>query len=100
MEALFDDVAQVEGVTGVASPYAEDGRGQIASEGPNAGQVAYADVELSGDLDEAEVTEAADAVRNLVSSPDGVQIELGASSSPSSKSHHPRCWESVSRSSS
>jgi putative drug exporter of the RND superfamily len=77
MEALFDDVAQVEGVTGVASPYAEDGRGQIASEGPDAGQVAYADVELSGDLDEAEVTEAADAVRNLVSSPDGVQIELG-----------------------
>jgi RND superfamily putative drug exporter len=77
MEALFDDVAGVEGVTGVASPYAEGGEGQIASDGPDAGQVAYADVELSSDLDEAEVTKAADAVRGMVPSVDGVQIELG-----------------------
>jgi putative drug exporter of the RND superfamily len=77
MEALFDDVAGVEGVTGVASPYAAGGEGQIASDGPDAARVAYADVEISGDLDEAEVTEAADAVRGMVPRLDGVQVELG-----------------------
>ena len=77
MEALFDDVAEVDGVTRVASPYAEGGERQVATQGPDAGRVAYADVELSSDLDEAEVTEAADAVRNLVPDVDGVEIELG-----------------------
>jgi putative drug exporter of the RND superfamily len=77
MEALFVGVAEIDGVTGVASPYAEGGERQIASDGSAAGRVAYADVELSSDLDEAEVTEAADAVRDLVPSADGVQVELG-----------------------
>jgi putative drug exporter of the RND superfamily len=77
MGELFDEVAGVEGITSVASPYGSEGADQIAREGPDAGQVAYAEVELSSDLDEAEVTEAADAVKDIVPNVDGVDIELG-----------------------
>src|SRR4029453_15077477 len=44
MQALFDKAAQLDDVTSVESPYSGEGAQQIASEGPEAGRIAYANV--------------------------------------------------------
>ena len=41
----------LDDVTGCESPYAEGGEQQISSQGPEAGQIAYANVELPEDID-------------------------------------------------
>ena len=53
MTELFDEVAAIEGVT-LTSPYSPAGAllGLVATEGPLAGQVAYAQVDLSENLSE------------------------------------------------
>ena len=52
MEALFDEVAEHRRRrTLVESPYAEEGEQQISSAGPEAGQIAYANVEMPDDIE-------------------------------------------------
>jgi hypothetical protein len=50
MEGLFAEVADLEGVTRVESPYAAGGDQLIASQGPQAGKIALANVELPEDI--------------------------------------------------
>ena len=59
MEELFaegGDIRLENGDTRVGqSPYDEGGERQIAAQGPKEGQIAFAQVELPGDISEAEV---------------------------------------------
>ncbi|WP_426572430.1 MMPL family transporter [Aquihabitans sp. McL0605] len=77
MEHVFAEVAKAKGVTRVVSPYTAEGARQIAAQGPDAGKVAYANVEFPADTDQA----AAGKVRDLIvgESPkiEGLQIERG-----------------------
>jgi putative drug exporter of the RND superfamily len=81
MEAIFADVAAIDGIVRVGSPYDEDGERQIANQGPDAGKIAYAPIDFDTDLGEAEFIDVGQAVRDAVpDSADGVQIELGGQS--------------------
>ncbi|MBX3286313.1 MAG: MMPL family transporter [Actinobacteria bacterium] len=77
MEALFAKVADAPKVTRVVSPYSEEGASQISSQGPGAGKIAYANVELPLDTGQPEAAK----VRNLIieNTPeiDGLTVERG-----------------------
>ncbi len=77
MEALFDKVAAIDDVDRVQSPYAAGAEQQIASRGPEAGKIAFANVELPDDTDFARGFEIRKEI--LASAPriDGLRIELG-----------------------
>ena len=77
MEQLFVDVAQIDDVISVQSPYAEGGEFQIAQEGPAAGTIAYATVNLPEDIDFTRASEIGDEVEELLPEQDGLRIELG-----------------------
>jgi putative drug exporter of the RND superfamily len=77
MQALFDETAELDDVTRVESPYERDGEEQIASEGPEAGKIAFANVEMPEDIDFDRAGEIRDAI--LADAPDieGLRIEMG-----------------------
>ncbi|HEX5613872.1 MAG TPA: MMPL family transporter, partial [Acidimicrobiia bacterium] len=77
MENLFAEVAALDGVTRVESPYAPEGEQQISSRGEEAGLIAYANVEMPDDIDFGDAGDIRDEI--LASAPDidGLRIELG-----------------------
>ncbi len=77
MQRLFDQAAEIDDVVRVVSPYSEEGSRQIASEGPEAGDIAYAEVELPEDIDFTRAGEIRDGI--LADAPDieGLRIEMG-----------------------
>ena len=77
MEALFVEVAEVEGVTRVESPYADGGEPLIASQGPAAGKIAFANVELPEDIDAEVASDISHTIRDAAPSIAGLQIERG-----------------------
>ena len=77
MEALFDRVAGIEDVSRVESPYAPDGTEQISSQGPEAGRIAFANVELPDDIDFARANEIGKEILREAPDIDGLRIELG-----------------------
>ncbi|HEX7096490.1 MAG TPA: MMPL family transporter [Acidimicrobiales bacterium] len=77
MQRLFDEVAQIDDVVSVESPYAPEGSSQIATDGSEAGKIAYANVELPDDIPFPRAGEIRDEIRELAPDIDGVQIELG-----------------------
>ncbi|HEY6531957.1 MAG TPA: MMPL family transporter, partial [Acidimicrobiales bacterium] len=77
MQAIFDDVATVPDVVQVESPYDEGGEQLIASEGPEAGKIAYAKVELSDEIDLSEAQEIRDRISDQVPDIEGLRVELG-----------------------
>ncbi len=77
MQALFDEAAQLNDVTGVESPYSGEGAQQIASEGPEAGRIAYANVEMPDDIEFARAGEIRDAILDDAPQIDGLRIEMG-----------------------
>ena len=79
MEALFDQIAEVTAPSELVSPYSEEGAHQISREGPEAGKIAYAEVNLA-DRDSDELVDIGKQARELVADadvPPGVQVELG-----------------------
>ncbi len=86
MEALFSTVnagfpdetgvAQNPGAT-VLSPYGEQGRAQIAREGPLADQLAYAQVNFSADIDDTESTLIGRAITEHAPEIEGLQVFPG-----------------------
>ncbi|MGB0113945.1 MAG: MMPL family transporter, partial [Ilumatobacteraceae bacterium] len=79
MTELFDEVAQLEGVT-LTSPYTPEGRerGLVATDGPLAGQVAYAQIDLAENITEVESTEIGAEISDAIPSDvDGLQVEIG-----------------------
>ncbi|CAN5274289.1 MMPL family transporter [soil metagenome] len=77
LEALFAEVATIEDVTRVESPYERENSQQIASDGPDAGKIAFANVELPDDIGFERATEIGKEIAAAASAVDGVQIELG-----------------------
>ena len=81
MTELFERVEAVEGVT-VGSPYAPDGGRRIATQGPEASLIAYADVDTGADTSAFEAEEIGLEIGRLIDevgvrSMDGVQVEVG-----------------------
>ena len=79
MTELFDEVAQIEGVT-VTSPYSPEGQlaGQVATDGELAGLVAYAQVDLDQNLSETQTGEIGVEIGDMLpTNVDGLQIEVG-----------------------
>ena len=77
MQALFDEVAQLDDVVRVESPYADGGDRLIASEGPGAGEIAYANVEMPEDIPFDRAGEIRDFILEEMPDTDGLRIELG-----------------------
>jgi putative drug exporter of the RND superfamily len=77
MQSLFDDTAQLDDVTSVESPYSGQGAQQIASQGPEQGRIAYANVEMPDDIEFARAGEIRDAILDNAPEIDGLRIELG-----------------------
>jgi putative drug exporter of the RND superfamily len=77
MGELFDEVAAITEVSRVQSPYTEEGAQQVAAGGPEAGKIAFANVELPADIDFARAGEIADEIREQAPEIDGLRIELG-----------------------
>lgn len=77
MTELFEQVADLEadGEIGVVSPY--DNPQQIAFQGDLAGRLAYAQVNLPGDLDFTEAQEYADDIREVLPEVEGLDVLLG-----------------------
>ena len=92
MQELFDHVEQIEDVNRVESPYDEDGD-RLMSEN---GEIAYANVEMPDDISFPRAEEIRDEILGEAPEIEGVQMELGASSSPSSTSRRRRssAWRS------
>ena len=76
MEAMFAEVAEIEDVISIQSPYAEGGRFQISTEGDAPGTIAFATVNLPEDIDFTRAADVGDEIRDLVPD-DGVRVELG-----------------------
>ena len=82
MTAMFDEVAEIDGVT-LTSPYSEGAleRGLVATDGPLAGQVAKAQVDLAEDITETESSEIGAEIAELIpTGVDGLQVEIGGQS--------------------
>ena len=77
MEAMFAEIAAVDDVLAVQSPYAPGGEFQIASQGDAAGTIAYATVFLPEDIDFTRAAEIGDEVREATPAVDGLRVELG-----------------------
>jgi RND superfamily putative drug exporter len=77
MEGLFDRVAQIQDVNRVESPYAEGGERQIASQGPEAGKIGYANIELPDDVSFTRAFEIRQEIFADAPQVDGLRIELG-----------------------
>jgi RND superfamily putative drug exporter len=71
MEGLFAEVARIEDVTGVVSPYAAPF--QVSPDGT----IAYATVNLPEDIDFTRAADIGDEVRELLPNVDGLRTELG-----------------------
>lgn len=79
VDAGFPDdrgVPQHPGAT-VVSPYSERGQSQIARDGPLAGQVAYAQVNLSADVDDTESGRIGEAITEHTPEIDGLEVHAG-----------------------
>jgi RND superfamily putative drug exporter len=79
VDAGFPDDAgapQHPGAT-VVSPYTERGQSQIARDGPLAGHVAYAQVNLSSDVDDTESGQLGKAIREHAPAVDGLEVFAG-----------------------
>jgi RND superfamily putative drug exporter len=77
MEQLFAQVAEIDDVTAVQSPYGPDGQFQISQRGDAAGHIAYATVNLPEDIDFTRASDIGDDVRALIPEMDGLRVELG-----------------------
>jgi RND superfamily putative drug exporter len=78
MQGLFDTVAELPNVLQVVSPYdGEAGARQIAGQGPDAGKIAYASVEMPTDTSQDEAAEIRDVIIEDTPTIDGLQVERG-----------------------
>ena len=77
MQQLFTEVAGLEGVTRVESPYDPGGERLIASQGGDAGKIAYANVELPEDVEFATASDVSHEIRDRAPDVDGLRVERG-----------------------
>jgi putative drug exporter of the RND superfamily len=81
MEDYFAEVGAIRLENGdrlsVVSPYDEGGQLQVAAQGPKAGQIAYAVVELPGDVNQEEAVQVAEDLRDAEPRVEGLDVYLG-----------------------
>jgi RND superfamily putative drug exporter len=77
MEELFTFVAGLDDVVRVQSPYDEGGDRLISSEGPQAGKIAYANVEFPEDIENPRAVEIRKDIQAHIDDIQGVRVELG-----------------------
>jgi RND superfamily putative drug exporter len=77
MEELFDDVAALDGVSRVESPYAPGNERFVASQGAAAGRIAYANIEMPEDVDFEVAGDIRDAIKDGTPDIEGLRVELG-----------------------
>jgi putative drug exporter of the RND superfamily len=77
MEALFAEVAGLDGVVAVQSPYAPGGQFQVSNQGAEPGTIAFATVNLPEDIDFTRASEIGAEIRDRVPELEGLQVELG-----------------------
>jgi len=77
MEELFTEVAEIDDVTSVQSPYVPGGEFQMSRQGNAAGTIAFATVNLPEDIDFTRAAAIGDEIRELVPDVDGLRVELG-----------------------
>jgi RND superfamily putative drug exporter len=77
MEELFAEVAEIDDVVGVTSPYTPDGQFQVAQQGDAAGTIAFATVTLPEDIDFTRASDVGDEIRELIPDVDGLDVKLG-----------------------
>lgn len=77
MEALFADVATLETVRSVVSPYSTEGERQVSRRGDEAGRIAYAVVEFPSNQAAEPSREVGEHIREVLPEVPGLQIELG-----------------------
>jgi len=77
MQVLFATVAAEDDVTRVESPYDEGGGQLVSAQGPEAGRIAYANIEMPGDIDFTRAGEIRDVILDQSPEIDGLRIELG-----------------------
>ena len=77
METLFEKVRQTEDVVRVQSPYEPGAEQQISRQGPNAGRIAYANVELPDDISFPRAAEIGEEIEKAAPKIDGLQVERG-----------------------
>ncbi len=77
MEAFFAEVAAIPDVVRVSSPYVQGGPPQIALQGPEAGKIAFANVEMPDNISFVRANEIGKEIERLAPQIDGVEIELG-----------------------
>ncbi|HSO50186.1 MAG TPA: MMPL family transporter, partial [Acidimicrobiia bacterium] len=76
MTEFFDAASQIEGIT-LVSPYSPEGAQQIASQGPEAGLIAYAQIGVSRDTTLEEASEIRAELDEMMPDVEGLQIEIG-----------------------
>ena len=81
MTGLFEKVEAIKGVT-VGSPYDPDGGRRIASQGPEAGRIAYADIDTGAETAANEAADIGVEIDHLIEagglrSMEGMQVEVG-----------------------
>ncbi|MDP8974761.1 MAG: MMPL family transporter [Actinomycetota bacterium] len=77
MQALFERIDAIEEVTRVVSPYTEEGARQISSQGPQAGKIAYASVELPEDVEFKRGGEIGKQIGAEAPDIEGLRVEAG-----------------------
>ncbi len=81
MEAFLAEVAELDGVESVTSPFEEGNEGQISERGELAGRIAYAGFEAPSDSSFEETAAIGTDIRNAMPVVEGIeQIELGGAS--------------------
>ena len=72
MTELFDEVAQIDGVT-LVSPYTPFGAEQINDDGT----IAFAQINLANDVNDTESTLIGSEIADRIPDIDGLRIEIG-----------------------
>ena len=76
MTGFFRSVGQIEGIT-LVSPYDPAGAQQIATQGPEAGHIAYAQIGVPRTITLEEATVISGEIKALIPQLDGLQVEIG-----------------------
>jgi RND superfamily putative drug exporter len=79
VEPYLADVARLDGVTSVISPYGPMGARQVSQIGDRAGKLAYATVNVSPDLDQTESASLGKKLREKAPTISGGRVEVGGS---------------------
>ena len=77
MEPFLGQVAEVDGVARVVSPYSEEGSNQISDSEGHRGDIGYTVVELDPDVTFENAIGITEDINEVMPAQDGLQIELG-----------------------